>query len=85
MYQNEIGKACFQHRVLDGYKDSPRRIVTDKVLYNKIFPIASNTQYDDYQWGLNGLQIFLAKNLEMLLLTQLQELCIWTGVELADM
>ena len=31
------------------FKDLPRRAASNKVLHDKVFEIASNTKYDEYQ------------------------------------
>ena len=48
--QNQLDKACFQDDM--GYSDFEnltRSTVFHKVLHNKAFEIAYNTQYDGYQ------------------------------------
>ena len=53
IYQNELGKACFQHDMAYGdFKDLIRRTVSDKLLRDKAFNIAKNPKYDGYQRGL---------------------------------
>ena len=53
IYQNHLDKACFQHDMADGkYKDLTKRTQSDRVLRDKAFEIASNTNYDGYQRGL---------------------------------
>ena len=53
IYQNELGKACFQHDMAYGdFKDLPRRTTSDKVLHEKVFNIAKNSKYDKYRHGL---------------------------------
>ena len=43
VYKNELDKACFQHDVAYAdFKDLPRRTVSDKVINDKTFEIASN-------------------------------------------
>ena len=46
IYQNELGKACFQHDMtyID-FKDLTRRTASDKILLD----IAENPKYDGYQ------------------------------------
>ena len=34
-----------------GFQDLPRRTVSDKVLYDKIFNVGKNPKYDGYQMG----------------------------------
>ena len=46
IYQNELGKACFQHDIAYGnFKDLPRKTASDKVLLDKAFNIAKNPKY----------------------------------------
>ena len=53
IYQNELGKACFQHDMAYGdFKDLPKRTAADKVLRNGVFKIASEQKYHGYQRGL---------------------------------
>ena len=56
IYKNELDKACFQHDMpyID-FKDLKRRPQTDKVLKDKVFPIASNPKYNGYQRGLASM------------------------------
>ena len=56
IYRNELDKACFQHDMAYGdFKDLKRRTQSDKVLKNKVFKIASNPKYDEYQRGLASM------------------------------
>ena len=56
IYQNELGKACFQHDMAYGdFKDLIRRTVSDKLLRDKAFNIAKNPKYDGYQRGLASM------------------------------
>ena len=56
IYKNELDKVCFQHDMAYGdSKDLAKRTASDKVLRNKAFNIASNTQYDGYQRGLASM------------------------------
>ena len=53
IYENQIDKICFQHKMAYGYfKDLPRTTAADKILYNKAFNITKNLKYDEYQRGL---------------------------------
>ena len=53
IYQNELGKACFQHDMAYGdFKDLPRRTVSDKILDDKSCNIAKNAKYYGYQRGI---------------------------------
>ena len=48
--RNECGKACFRHGMTySDFKDLSRRAVSDKILKDKEFNIAKNTNYDGYQ------------------------------------
>ena len=52
IYRNEFDKACFQHDVVYGKsRDLAKRTQSDKVLSYKVFKIASDPKYDDYQRG----------------------------------
>ena len=56
IYQNELGKACFQHDLPYGdLKNLPGRTASDKVLHNKAFNIAKNPKYDEYQRGVASM------------------------------
>ena len=53
IYQNELGKACFQHDLVYGdFKDLNRRTFADKILLDKAFNITKDPKYDGYQRGL---------------------------------
>ena len=46
IYQNELGKACFQHDMAYGdFKDLTRRTASDKILRDNSFNTAKNTKY----------------------------------------
>ena len=61
IYQNELGKACFQHDTAYGdFKDLNRRTAADKVLCDNAFDIAKNPKLMDInvdlrQWFLDFL------------------------------
>ena len=56
IYRNELDKACFQHdSAYMDHKDLINRTEADKVLKDKAYNIASNTEYDGYQNGLASL------------------------------
>ena len=56
IYQNELGKACFQHDMAHGdFKDLNRRTFADKLLRDKAFNIAKDAKYDGYQGGLASM------------------------------
>ena len=45
IYQNELGKTCFQHDMAyENLKYLPRRIIVDKILGDKAFNIAKNSE-----------------------------------------
>ena len=49
IYRNELDRACFQHDVAyDKTKDLVKRTLSDEVLEDKAFKIASNPDYDGY-------------------------------------
>ena len=53
VYQNELGKGCFQHDMTyRDFKDLTRRTVSGKILRDKEFNTAKNPKYDGYQCGL---------------------------------
>ena len=37
------------------FKDLPRKTASDKVLYDKVFTIDKNPEYDDYQLGIASM------------------------------
>ena len=50
IYQNKLGKACFQHDMAYGnVKNGKMRWAADKVLCNKAFNFAKNPKYVEYQ------------------------------------
>ena len=52
IYQNELGKACFQHDMANvDFKDLTRRTASDKILRDKAFNITKKPKYDRYQRG----------------------------------
>ena len=56
IYQNELGKACFEHDMAYGdFKYLPRRLASDKALHDKVFNIAENPKHDGYQRGLASM------------------------------
>ena len=56
IYKNELDKACFQHDIAYGdFKDLARRTASDKVLRDKAFNIAKNSNYNGYQRGLASM------------------------------
>ena len=55
IYQNELGKACFQHNIPYGdFKDLTRRTIADKILHDKAFNIAKYSKYDKHQRKLGS-------------------------------
>ena len=56
IYQKDLNKICFQREMAYGdFKDSTRRIASDKILPGKAFNIAKNPKYDEYQRGLPSM------------------------------
>ena len=56
IYENELDKACFEHdKAYGDFKDLARGTVSDKVLRDKAFKIASDPKYDGYQRGLASM------------------------------
>ena len=56
IYRNELDKACFQHDMAYGKtKDLVKRTQSDKVLKDKAFRIASDSNYDGYQRRLASM------------------------------
>ena len=56
IFRNELDKACFQHdSAYADHKDLINRTKADKVLRDKAYNIASNTEYDGYQRGLTSM------------------------------
>ena len=56
IYQNELGKSCFQHDIAYGdFEDLPRRTASDKMLRDKSFNIAKNPKYDGCQYELASM------------------------------
>ena len=64
IYRNELDKACFQHdSAYADHKDLINRTEADKVLRDKAYDIASNSEYDGYQRGLSSMVYkFLIRN-----------------------
>ena len=56
IYRNELDKACFQHdSAYADHKDLANRTEADKVLRDKAYDIASNSEYGGYQRGLASM------------------------------
>ena len=56
IYRNKLDKACFQHdSAYADHKDLINRTEADKVLRDKAYDIASNSEYDGYQRGLTSM------------------------------
>ena len=56
IYRNELDKACFQHdSAYADHKDLINRTEADKVLRDKAYDIASNSEYGGYQRGLASM------------------------------
>ena len=56
IYKNELDKTCFAHDAAysDG-KDLTKRTVADKILRDKVFNIAKDPKYDEYQRGIASM------------------------------
>ena len=53
VYQNELGKAYFQHDMTyRDFKDLTRRTASGKILRDKEFDTAKNPKNDGYKCGL---------------------------------
>ena len=56
IHRNELDKACFQHdSAYADHKDLIHRTEADKVLRDKAYDIASNSEYGGYQRGLASM------------------------------
>ena len=56
IYRNELDKACFQHdSTYADHKNLINRTKSDKVLRDKAYEIASNSEYNGYQRGLASM------------------------------
>ena len=56
IYLIKLDKACFQHDMAyRDFKDLPRRTSFDKVLCDKVFSLAKNSNYDGYQSDLASM------------------------------
>ena len=56
IYRNELDEACFQHdSAYADHKDLINRTKADKVLRDKAYDIASNSEYGGYQKGLASM------------------------------
>ena len=56
IYRNELDKACFQHySAYADHKNLINRTEADKILRDKAYDIASNSEYDGYQRGLASM------------------------------
>ena len=52
IYKSELDKTCFQHDMTYGnFKYLTRRTASDKILRDKLFNIAKNPKYDEYERG----------------------------------
>ena len=82
IYENELDKACFQHGTAYGnFKDLTRRTAYNRILRDKVFNIAKNPKYDEYQPGLASMIYnFLIKKLLVVVLKMgiFQTNVIWT-------
>ena len=55
IYKNQLDQACFQHDLAYGNKDLATRTNADKVLRDKAFQIAQDTNIDGYQRSLASM------------------------------
>ena len=56
IYRNELDKACFQHdSAYADHKNLINSTEADKILRDKAYDIASNSEYDGYQRGLASM------------------------------
>ena len=56
LYRNELDKACFKHDAAYAkYKDVENRLISDQIVRNSAYDIASNPKNDGYQRGLAGM------------------------------
>ena len=56
IYKNELDKACFVHdAAYSDSKDLTKRTIADKILKNRVFDIAKDPKYDEYQRGLASM------------------------------
>ena len=56
IHKNESNKASFQHDVVYiDFKDLPRRMVAERILYDKAFNVTKNSNYDRYHRGLASM------------------------------
>ena len=56
IYENELDKVCFQHKMDNGgFISLPRKTASDEVLRDEAFNTAKNPKYDGYQFGLASI------------------------------
>ena len=56
IYKNELDRACFQHYMAYGKsKDLAKRTLSDKVLRDKVFKVATHPKNDGYERGLASM------------------------------
>ena len=61
LYRNESDKACFAHdAAYSDSKDLTKKIISDKILKDRVYEIAWNWKYDGYKelwqvWSINCL------------------------------
>ena len=56
LYRNELGKACFAHdTTYSDSKDLAKITISDKILEERIYEIARNRAYDEYQRSLASM------------------------------
>ena len=71
IYRNELDKACFQHdSAYADHKDLINRTEADKVLRDKAYDKASNSEYDGYQmviWRVRFTNFLIKSQREVVL------------------
>ena len=73
IFKNDLDKACFQQNMAYAiYKDLTKRTQSNKLLRDKAFEIASNSQYDGCHRGLVSLVDFFDKKQKAVVLLRLQ-------------
>ena len=56
LYRNELDKACFTHNTAySDSKDLAKRTISDKILKDRAYEIARNSNYDGYQRALGNM------------------------------
>ena len=56
LHRNELDKACFTHNTAySDSKDLAKRTISDKILKDRAYEIARNSNYDGYQRALGNM------------------------------